>query len=365
MRLPSVGRNSLLPGSSRLIRPLPGQPFFAVNVVCLMNRLLRLPLFILLTLFCGFASAAIGYVTEADEAARLIRGDEVFALQAGVAVEQQDIISTQSEGYAQLEMEDGSVLDIGPASQVHLTEYLLDGKPDTDRNGRDKREVDKAEVSLITGWLRFITAKLQPAGRYQFTTPTMTIGIRGTEGIISSTQDDASLSLEEGRVEVAELDSAGLSSAEVTAVKAGEFISRRQGQRRQLLAKTPAAYKDRIPRRYRTKLSRKLNNLQQRGISPRRLRKASYEDLQKILRTNPRIKNRLQNRFKERLKDPLFRKKLNKRLKARPETKRKLRNNPQYNQKKQAWAQKQRKKAVREKKHNAIKRQQKRKQQHR
>ncbi len=108
-----------------------------------MNRLLRISLFILLTLLSGLATAAIGYVTEADDAAQLIRGDEVFALQAGVAIEQQDIITTQREGHAQLEMEDGSVLEIGPASQVHLTDYLLD----------DKKEIKKAEVSLITGWL--------------------------------------------------------------------------------------------------------------------------------------------------------------------------------------------------------------------
>ena len=145
-----------------------------------MNRLLRIPLFILLVLTGASATAAIGYVTESDENAQLIRGDDVFALQAGVAIEQQDIITTQGEGHAQLEMEDGSVLEIGSASQVHLTDYLLD----------DKKEIEKAEVSLITGWLRFITAKLNPARSYQFTTPTMTIGIRGTEGIINTTEDE-------------------------------------------------------------------------------------------------------------------------------------------------------------------------------
>jgi len=280
-----------------------------------------------------------GFVTETINSARLIRGDSVYSLEAGIALASEDIIETDADSHAQLEMQDGSVLEVGPSSQLYLSEYRLD----------QSKQVEKAEVSLIIGWLRFITAKLGPSRSYRFITPTMTIGIRGTEGVILAEDDNSSLSLNEGEIELSELDSEGRISR-ADRLLAGEYVARRQGQRLQRLREAPSAFRDQIPPLFRQRLVRKLKDLKRRGIKLKRLRQIDFRDMQKIIRTNPGIRDRLIERYKQRFEDPVFRKNFSEYLKNNPGLRNRLKNNPFLKEKMKQRAVKQRKRQLREKK---------------
>ncbi|TNF99307.1 MAG: hypothetical protein EP297_05915 [Gammaproteobacteria bacterium] len=55
----------------------------------------------------------------------------------------------------------GLVMDIGLDKQVHLSAYRL----------TNEGEVETASISVISGWLRFIIAKLKPSARFDVDTP--------------------------------------------------------------------------------------------------------------------------------------------------------------------------------------------------
>lgn len=275
----------------------------------------------LLFLSTAFAGE-VGHVTEATHEARIIRGDSVFVLEQGVALRREDVISTGRDGHAQLEMDDGSILELGPSSQIHLSEYLLD----------DQRQVEKAEVSLLTGWLRFLTAKLAPQRPYRFTTPTMIIGIRGTQGTIYAEEDSSSLSLSEGLVDLTELDDAGQTQFS-SHMQAGEYVAHRRGQRLQLQKKAPDSFKNRLPARLKKQRARKLHLLKKRGVKLRLLHKVSVNDLKQAIRANPRIRDRLIRQFQQRFRDPTFRENFRKYIKGHPVIRDRLKNHPILKQK--------------------------------
>lgn len=262
-----------------------------------MRRLL--PLLLLLGLpGLAWAAGVAGYLTQAAPDAVLIRGDAVYAAAEGVAVAAGDVLKTGAGGGAQLEMQDGTLLQAGPASQLHLAQYALAGNA-----------VEAADVSLVRGWLRFITEKLSPGKPFQYTTPTMTIGIRGTGGVLEAAEETGTLALEEGEVEVRELDAQGGLSA-ARPVRGGEFIERRQGLAAQWRERHPDGWRERLPALLRERPTARLAALRQRDVPLRKLRAASYEDVRDLLRANPRDRKLFQERFEGRLKDPAFRQKL-------------------------------------------------------
>lgn len=57
-------------------------------------------------------------------------------------------------------------------------------------------------LDVLTGWLRFAVAKLTPAARYTIDSPIMTVGMRGTEGVIQVGMDTGDFALDEGAVDI-------------------------------------------------------------------------------------------------------------------------------------------------------------------
>jgi len=231
-------------------------------------------------------AAVVGVVTVAEGESHLIRGSGYFKLEKGIDLEEGDVIHTKDAATVQAEMRDGSIFEVGPASEFYINEYRL----------RDDRSVESAAVSLVKGWLRFVAAKLRPSRRYEINLSVATIGIRGTEGVVSVDADSSSLLLNQGEVEFIEVNQAGeLGVAGL--VQPGEFIRRDRGKpfskhrtaSKSFLAKMPGRFKTR-PKRYKSTLLR-------RGVKPKFVRAASRKDVERILRSNPRVGKKLKATF--------------------------------------------------------------------
>jgi hypothetical protein len=83
-----------------------------------------------------------------------------------------DAIETDSAGEVHLKMEDGGFLGVRPNTVLQIASYQARGESD-----------DRSTVSLLKGAVRSVTGwigKLNTRG-YRITTPTVTIGIRGTD----------------------------------------------------------------------------------------------------------------------------------------------------------------------------------------
>jgi hypothetical protein len=116
----------------------------------------------------GAASAA-GTAVAVDPAAMVRTAGDQRVLLVGADVGIGDLIQTSTDGHAELAFDDGTKIVVGPGSALLIEDYLLRG---------DGSSGDFA-ISALGGTFRFISGKSAKES-YKITTPTGTIGIRGT-----------------------------------------------------------------------------------------------------------------------------------------------------------------------------------------
>lgn len=234
------------------------------------------------------ASASVGVFTDVVGDTRIQRAEYYLAAAPGVEVEEDDILETGDNANAQVEMKDGTILKLGARSRLLLADF----KFDNDGN------VIAAGLDILSGWLRFAVAKLRRAdSRYDINTPTMTIGIRGTEGVIEVADTRGGLFLEEGEVAVHAADAGS------APVRAGEFIERTQGRPFARASALPPAFRARMPGEVQPRLARRAHLLKQRGVQPRQIRRILREDRERYLHQNPHLRQRFEQRFRQRVQN--------------------------------------------------------------
>jgi hypothetical protein len=81
-----------------------------------------------------------------------------------------DRVETGDKGLVQIKFADQTELVVGPRSALVIDDYLL----------RADNSIGKLAVNALAGTFRF-SSGTSPKDRYQITTPTGTIGVRGTE----------------------------------------------------------------------------------------------------------------------------------------------------------------------------------------
>ncbi len=116
----------------------------------------------------GAASAA-GTAVAVDPEAMVRSSGEQRPLLVGADILIGDLIQTSAGGHVELAFDDGTKIVIGPGSALLLEDYLLRG---------DGSAGDFA-IGALGGTYRFISGK-SPKESFRITTPTGTIGIRGT-----------------------------------------------------------------------------------------------------------------------------------------------------------------------------------------
>ena len=113
-------------------------------------------------------------------------------LVVGSNVQIGEIVETGKKGQVELLFGEGTKLVVGPASSLVLEDYLL----------RGGNSAGKFTVNALAGTFRFVTGNMSKQS-YQITTPTGTIGVRGTEfDFAVDPQGRVTLVLYEGSVEM-------------------------------------------------------------------------------------------------------------------------------------------------------------------
>ena len=139
-----------------------------------MNRLTRgfvLCVFsLLITGNFAFAADPIGKVVAILGAPSASGPDGDRTLSAGDAIFENDKITVGSTGNAQVLLNDGTRLVVGPASSLLLDKFVMQGT---------SGKADSVGVKALRGTFRFITGKSSKSA-YNIATSNATIGIRGT-----------------------------------------------------------------------------------------------------------------------------------------------------------------------------------------
>lgn len=138
----------------------------------------------------SLAQAASGTALGVDPDAEA-RGKQTRTLVVGADVFIGDRIVTGPQGQVQILFEDKTELVVGPRSALLLEDYLL----------RDDGSAGKLAIDALSGSFRFVTGNA-PKDRYVITTPTGTIGVRGTAFDFFVDTDDTSVLVYHGAVRI-------------------------------------------------------------------------------------------------------------------------------------------------------------------
>src|SRR5712692_8923550 len=107
-------------------------------------------------------------------------------LTKGAEVKSGDKIVSSVDGRAQIRFSDGAYVSLQPNTEFDIRQYRYSGKTDG---------TESALFGLFRGAMRTVTGLVGRANksRYQITTTTATIGIRGTGGLIQVNNDGSTL----------------------------------------------------------------------------------------------------------------------------------------------------------------------------
>lgn len=114
------------------------------------------------------------------------RNGQTRALSRGAELDEGDTVRTNADGRAQLRFTDGSYISLQPNTDFAINEYKYSGKPDGS---------ERSFYGLVRGAMRTVTGAIGRVNRnaYRITTPTATVGIRGTGGVIAVLNTGATL----------------------------------------------------------------------------------------------------------------------------------------------------------------------------
>jgi len=138
------------------------------------------------TAFAGQAQAAAGRVEFAVGPATVVGADgRTRPASRGTELDTGDVVRT-NDGRVQLRMTDGAYISLQPNTEFGIKDYKFEGKTDGSEN---------ALYSLVKGAMRTVTGLIGRINRnkYLVSTPTATIGIRGTGGLIQVLNDGSTL----------------------------------------------------------------------------------------------------------------------------------------------------------------------------
>lgn len=111
----------------------------------------------------------VGSVVRVVQGATLERSGQAVSLRVGQSVESGDVISTDRRGQVQLLFNDDTRIAVGPNSSMAVDDIRFK------QNGKAR----KFAVSAVAGGFRFLSGT-SARSAYAISTPTATMGIRGT-----------------------------------------------------------------------------------------------------------------------------------------------------------------------------------------
>ncbi|MGV3651332.1 MAG: FecR family protein [Devosia sp.] len=137
------------------------------------------------------AQSATGTARGVDPQASATIQNQTRQLVVGSDVFIGDRVETGDKGLVQIKFSDQTELVVGPRSALVIDDYLL----------RADNSIGKLSVNALAGTFRFATGT-GPKDRYQISTPTGTIGVRGTEFDFVVTPENTQVLLFSGGVQM-------------------------------------------------------------------------------------------------------------------------------------------------------------------
>lgn len=141
--------------------------------------------------------AAAGHISRLAGGVVVVRHGAEMALGIDGAIDVADTIRTSADGRAEITFTDGSILTVGPESEVEVSFFAPEASEST------------ALFDLISGIARLTVNKATGWGRFEVRTTTAVASVRGTDYLVEALPEKSAVFVAEGRVAVSSRAGAG------------------------------------------------------------------------------------------------------------------------------------------------------------
>src|SRR5947209_9696012 len=153
-----------------------------------------------------------GTLTLAEGSVELIRGATLYTATQGVRLGDGDILSIDPKGQAQIEFQDGAILNLSQGARAMLTNTVSGARGQ--------------EIVLLSGWAKFTQKKSGKGTQYRYLTPRVEINAGEATAVLNAGDGSTDIYVESGALRFSEIGRKGVQGIARDA-KGGEFITRR------------------------------------------------------------------------------------------------------------------------------------------
>lgn len=248
-----------------------------------------------------------GTLTLAEESVALIRGATLYTATQGVRLGDGDILSIDPKGQAQIEFQDGAILNLGQGARA----MLISIAPKLNKRGH-------SEVAVLSGWAKFTQKQSSSGTQYRYFTPRAEIAAVEATAVLNAGKEFTDIFIEAGTVRFSEIGKKGAQKF-VRDAKAGEFIVRRGEQPATFAPRPSAEFVKNMPRHFRDDLPVLLDRFKNKGAELKNEHEVTYAEVEAWLKADSWIRRTFVKRFESRSKNSEFRGKLIENLREHPE----------------------------------------------
>lgn len=246
-------------------------------------------------LTCGGAAwaAPSARLSFAEQPVRVIRAADVYQAVNGTPLEQDDIVETGASG-AQIELDNGTIVAIGPQTRLYLS--ALGTAPKA------------AELALLQGWI-----KVQTAGRALIAAEALQASMAGGATVMFSRPGRDALFADAGEQLAAPVTGPG-KAGPMQKVASESYVQADAGKPLLLLPRADPQFLRDMPPPFRDRLAPAPQPAKPVKPAAQRQRAVDFADVEGWLRCNLAVRRHFVARFRARLQDSHFRQQLDQAL---------------------------------------------------
>jgi len=253
--------------------------------------------------------APIGLFTIVEGEVTVLREAHEFRAAEGVPLRPEDIVrSRETALLTRIELQDGTLLDLGPATELLLQPQALAGTP----------AAPSASLYLLRGWLKVTAAPGKASAGVALTSPQIALASMSGNVIVRVAPQASLAFVEAGQASAFERSPAKPTAA--YALNDGDSVVVRSGTSAAVVRRPPPDLIDGLPRAFTDTLPRRAAQWRGRTVAePAPLAEPVYADVVPWLHTDPALRAAFVKRFSPLLHDKRFRSSLLAELPAHPE----------------------------------------------
>jgi hypothetical protein len=264
-------------------------------------------LLVLATLPAHGADTTLGVVSIKEGELVVLRETREFAAAEGLRLRADDIVrSRDSTRLARIELDDGTLLDIGPATELLLQPRAFSG-------GAERG----LSLYLLRGWLKLGTVPGSGASTTVLAMPQLGLARLAGSVVVRATPQASLVFVETGRADV--FERADGQPASPHTLKDGDAFAARAAQPGALLRRPPADLIDGLPRAFADSLPRRAALWKGRVTEAGEGNEPAYASVAPWINAEALLRPSFVQRFGPLARDPRFRAGLLAELRAHPE----------------------------------------------